>query len=275
MAVGELKADLSDEVIAITGGGGVLCSAIAKGLCRNGASVALLDIDEEAARETADEIQQEGGNAIAVQCDVLDRDSLQEAASTVEDGLGQPTVLINGAGGNKPEATTGPDLEFFDIPQDAAQWVFNLNFTGTLLASQVFGRRLANAGKGQILNISSMNSFRPLTKIPAYSAAKAAVSNFTQWLAVHMSDNYSDDIRVNAIAPGFFLTKQNRFLLIDEDSGDLTDRGQTIIDHTPQERFGRPEDLIGTALWLLSSSASFVHGTVIPVDGGFNAFSGV
>ncbi len=275
MAAGELKADLSDEIIAITGGGGVLCSAIAKGLCQNGASVALLDIDEEAARETADEIEQAGGDALAVQCDVLERDSLEEAVSTVEEELGKPTVLINGAGGNKPEATTGPDLEFFDIPQDAAQWVFNLNFTGTLLASQVFGRRLADAGEGQILNISSMNSFRPLTKIPAYSAAKAAVSNFTQWLAVHMSDNYSEDIRVNAIAPGFFLTAQNRFLLIDEDSGDLTDRGQTIIDHTPQDRFGRPEDLIGTTLWLLSGSASFVHGTVIPVDGGFNAFSGV
>ena len=205
----------------------------------------------------------------------LDRDSLQDAVSTIESELGTPTVLINGAGGNKPEATTGPDLEFFDIPEDAAQWVFNLNFTGTLLASQVFGRRLADAGEGHILNISSMNSFRPLTKIPAYSAAKAAVSNFTQWLAVHMSHNYSEDIRVNAIAPGFFLTKQNRFLLIDEDTGDLTDRGQTIINHTPQDRFGHPEDLIGTALWLLSSSSSFVHGAVVPIDGGFNAFSGV
>ena len=275
MSPGELKADLADEIIVITGGGGVLCSTIGKGLAENGATVALLDIDEDAAAEVADEIQQDGGTALPVACDVLDKDSLRAATETVESELGTPTTVINGAGGNKPEATTAPDMEFFDLPQEAVQWVFNLNFVGTLVTSQVFGRTLADEGRGQILNISSMNAFRPLTKIPAYSAAKAAVSNFTQWLAVHMSHNHSEDIRVNAIAPGFFLTQQNRFLLIDEDTGDLTDRGQTIIDHTPQDRFGRPEDLIGTTLWLLSSSSSFVHGTVIPVDGGFSAFSGV
>jgi len=189
--------------------------------------------------------------------------------------FGRVDILINGAGGNKKQATTSPDLSFFDLPADAVQWVFNLNFIGTLLPCQVFGKVMADQGEGIILNVSSMNAFRPLTRIPAYSAAKAAVSNFTQWLAVHLSQKYSTDIRVNAIAPGFFLTEQNRFLLSDEVTGELTPRGRTIIDHTPMARFGQPGDLIGTVLWLLSSGATFVHGVVVPVDGGFSAFSGV
>jgi NAD(P)-dependent dehydrogenase (short-subunit alcohol dehydrogenase family) len=164
---------------------------------------------------------------------------------------------------------------FFDLPKEAVQWVFDLNFIGTFLPSQAFGRRMASSGAGQIINISSMNAFCPLTRIPAYSAAKSAVSNFTQWLAVHMNQNYGTDIRVNAIAPGFFLTEQNRFLLVDKDSGELTPRGRTIIDHTPMGRFGDPEDLVGTLLWLLSDSSQFVNGVIIPVDGGFSAFSGV
>jgi NAD(P)-dependent dehydrogenase (short-subunit alcohol dehydrogenase family) len=184
-------------------------------------------------------------------------------------------ILINGAGGNKKEATTSPDLSFFDLPADAVQWVFNLNFIGTLLPCQVFGKVMAEREEGIILNVSSMNAFRPLTRIPAYSAAKAAVSNFTQWLAVHISQEYSPNIRVNAIAPGFFLTEQNRFLLTDEETGELTPRGRTIIDHTPMGRFGHPDDLIGTVLWLLSPGAAFVHGVVVPVDGGFSAFGGV
>jgi NAD(P)-dependent dehydrogenase (short-subunit alcohol dehydrogenase family) len=206
---------------------------------------------------------------------VLDKTSMEAACRKVLERFGWVDILINGAGGNKKEATTGSDVSFFDLPLDAVQSVFNLNFIGTLLPSQVFGRILANRGEGVILNISSMNAFRPLTKIPAYSAAKAAVSNFTQWLAVHMSQEYSNKIRVNAIAPGFFLTEQNRFLLTDETNGELSPRGKTIIDHTPMGRFGDPGDLIGTMFWLLSPGAAFVHGVVVPVDGGFSAFSGV
>jgi NAD(P)-dependent dehydrogenase (short-subunit alcohol dehydrogenase family) len=205
----------------------------------------------------------------------LDKASLNHACQVVMERFSRLDFLINGAGGNKKEATTRSDLSFFELTPEAIQAVFDLNFMGTLLPSQAFGRVLAEQGEGVILNISSINTFRPLTKIPAYSAAKAAVTNFTQWLAVHMSQEYSDKIRVNAIAPGFFLTEQNRFLLTDEATGDLTPRGKTIVDHTPMARFGNPEDLIGTVLWLLSPGAAFVHGIVVAVDGGFSAFSGV
>jgi len=266
---------LSGKVAAITGGGGVLCGAMSRALGRLGVKVAVLDLLEEAAQKVADDIVNEGGEAIAVQCDVLDKASLEAARDATLARFGRVDILINGAGGNKKEATTSPELSFFDLPPEAIRWVFDLNFLGTLLGSQVFGKVMAEQGEGCILNISSMNAFRPLTRIPAYSAAKAAVSNFTQWLAVHMAQEYSPNIRVNAIAPGFFLTAQNRFLLIDEASGELTPRGRTIIDHTPMGRFGDPEELIGTVIWLLSDSARFVHGVVVPVDGGFNAFSGV
>jgi len=237
--------------------------------------MAVLDIDEVAAVEVTDEIKSSQGKAIAVKCDVLDKESLVRAREEINSEFGQIDILINGAGGNKKEATTSPDLSFFDLPSDAIRFVFDLNFIGTLLPTQVFGKDMAEKGSGIILNISSMNAFRPLTKISAYSAAKAAVSNFTQWLAVHMCQNYSKDIRVNAIAPGFFLTEQNRFLLTDETTDELTDRGKTIIDHTPMGRFGEPEELIGTVMWLLSNAAKFVNGVVVPVDGGFSAFSGV
>ena len=183
--------------------------------------------------------------------------------------------MINGAGGNKPQATTNQDQKFFDLPADTFRWVFDLNMLGTILPTQVFAKIMAEQGSGVILNISSMNAFRPLTRIPAYSAAKAGVSNFTQWLAVHMAQEYSPNIRVNAIAPGFFLTEQNRFLLTDKDTGELTARGQTIINHTPMGRFGNPKDLLGVVLWLVSPAAEFVTGVVIPIDGGFSAFSGV
>jgi NAD(P)-dependent dehydrogenase (short-subunit alcohol dehydrogenase family) len=266
---------LPGKVAVVTGGGGVLCGAMSRALGRVGVKVTVLDLILEAAQKVVDDVVAASGEAIAVKCDVLDKASVEAACSTVLERFGRVDILINGAGGNKKQATTGPDLSFFDLPTDAVQWVFNLNFIGTLLPSQVFGRVLAEQGEGVILNISSMNAFRPLTKIPAYSAAKAAVSNFTQWLAVHMSQEYSDRIRVNAIAPGFFLTEQNRFLLTDEATGELTPRGQTIIAHTPMGRFGDPEDLIGTVLWLLSPGAAFVHGVVVPVDGGFSAFSGV
>jgi len=266
---------LSGKVAVVTGGGGVLCGAMSRALGRVGVKAAVLDLFEEAAQRVADDIVAAGGEAIAVQCDVLDKVSLEDARDAVLARFGRVDILINGAGGNKKQATTSPALSFFDLPADAVQWVFNLNFIGTLLPCQVFGKVMADQGEGIILNVSSMNAFRPLTRIPAYSAAKAAVSNFTQWLAVHLSQKYSTDIRVNAIAPGFFLTEQNRFLLSDEVTGELTPRGRTIIDHTPMARFGQPGDLIGTVLWLLSSGATFVHGVVVPVDGGFSAFSGV
>ena len=266
---------LSGQVAVITGGGGVLCGTMSRALGCVGVKVAVLDLILETAQKVADDIVATGGEAMAMQCDVLDKKSIQAAAQRIMDVWGRVDILINGAGGNKKEATTSPDLSFFDLSTDAVQWVFNLNFIGTLLPCQVFGRVMTDQGEGIILNISSMNAFRPLTRIPAYSAAKAAVNNFTQWLAVHMSQEYSPNIRVNAIAPGFFLTEQNRFLLTDERTSELTPRGQTIIDHTPMGRFGHPDDLIGTVLWLLSPSARFVHGVVVPVDGGFSAFSGV
>ena len=267
--------DIKDKVIVITGAGGVLCGTMAKALAQAGAKIAVLDIDETAAAEVADEIGTSQGQAIAVKCNVLDKESLESAKKEINSEFGQIDILINGAGGNKKEATTSPDLSFFDLPAEAIRFVFDLNFLGTLLPTQVFGKQMAENGAGVILNVSSMNAFRPLTKIAAYSAAKAAVSNFTQWLAVHVCQNYSKEIRVNAIAPGFFLTEQNRFLLTDEQTDELTDRGKTIIGHTPMGRFGEPEELIGTVCWLLSDAAKFVTGVVVPIDGGFSAFSGV
>jgi NAD(P)-dependent dehydrogenase (short-subunit alcohol dehydrogenase family) len=267
--------DVKDKTIVITGGGGVLCGTMATALGRAGAKIAVLDLLEVAAAKVADEIQTAGGRAIPVKCDVLDKESLEAAKKEVNSEFGSIDVLINGAGGNKKEATTSPDMPFFDLPKDAVRFVFDLNFLGTLLPSQVFGREMAENGAGSILNVSSMCAFSPLTKVVAYSAAKAAVSNFTQWLAVHICQNYSKDVRVNAIAPGFFLTEQNRFLLTDEKTGDLTARGKTIIDHTPMGKFGEPEELIGTVMWLLSDAAKFVTGIVVPIDGGFSAFSGV
>lgn len=267
--------DISGKVAVVTGGGGVLCSTISQGLARCGAKVAVLDLFVEAAQKVADRICAEGGDAIAVKCDVLDKKSIEEAAQVVLGKYKRVDILINGAGGNKKQATTAADLPFFDLPADAFQWVFNLNIVGSLLPSQVFGKLMADQKEGNILNISSMNSFRPLTRVPAYSAAKAGISNFTQWLAVHMAQEYSPKIRVNAIAPGFFITEQNRFLMTDEKTGGLTARGKAVSDHTPQARFGDPSDLVGTVVWLLSPASSFVTGIIVPIDGGFSAFSGV
>lgn len=266
---------IRDQTVVITGGAGVLCSAMAHGLARAGARVAVLDLREDAARRVAADITQAGGCAVGVECDVLSRPSIEAAYARVMEQLGPAHALINGAGGNHKSATTSPEQELFDIPPEAVQFVFNLNIIGTFLPTQVIAKDMARRGEGVILNISSMNAIRPLTKIPAYSAAKAAVSNFTQWLAVHMSQNYSKKIRVNALAPGFFLTEQNRFLLTDEGTGDLTPRGRTIIEHTPMSRFGSPEDLVGLVLFLLSPASEFIHGVIIPVDGGFSAFGGV
>jgi NAD(P)-dependent dehydrogenase (short-subunit alcohol dehydrogenase family) len=266
---------LEDKVAVVTGGGGVLCGAMSRALGRVGVKVAVLDLFVDAAQKVVDDIEAGGGTAIAVKCDVLDKANIEAAAGAVVAAFGTVDILINGAGGNKKQATTSAETPFFDLPADAVQWVFNLNFIGTLLPSQVFGKLMAEKREGVILNMSSMNAFQPLTRIPAYSAAKAAVSNFTQWLAVHMNQEYSPAIRVNALAPGFFLTEQNRFLLTDAATGDLTPRGKLIIDHTPMGRYGTPEDLVSTTLWLLSDGASFVTGVVVPVDGGFSAFSGV
>lgn len=267
--------DVKDKRIVITGGAGVLCGALAKDLAAQGAKVCIADYDEFRANKLAKEIEATGGFALPARMNVLDKDEVINAFHCLKDALGGIDILINGAGGNKKEATATDELSFFDMPADAIRWVFDLNFIGTLLPSQIFGKHMAEQKQGIILNVSSMSAFSALTKVGTYSAAKAAVSNFTGWLAVHMCKNYSTDIRVNAIAPGFFLTEQNRFLLTDEKTGELTPRGKTIIEHTPMERFGDPEELCGTVRWLLSDASKFVTGTVIPVDGGYNAFSGV
>jgi NAD(P)-dependent dehydrogenase (short-subunit alcohol dehydrogenase family) len=266
--------DISGKTAVVTGGAGVLCAAMCRALAEAGAKVAMLDLNAEAAETLAAEIRAGGGDAIGVACNVLDKASIEAAAQAVLAKFGRVDVLINGAGGNKPQATSNPEQSFFDLPADALRWVFDLNLMGTILPSQVFGKLMAEQKNGVILNISSMNAFRPLTRIAAYSAAKAGVSNFTQWLAVHMAQEYSPEIRVNAIAPGFFVSEQNRRLLFNED-GSLTSRGQSIINHTPMGRFGAPDDLLGAVFWLLSPASAFVTGIVVPVDGGFSAYSGV
>ena len=273
------------KVVVVTGGGGVLCSTLAKALAKEGHKIAVLDLKIDAANEVAEQINTEVGMAIGIAANVLEKDSLENAKKEVNSQLGFCDILINGAGGNHPLGTTSnPYLEeqdllnkedsfktFFDLDPSGIKFTFDLNFIGTLLPTQVFAKDMVGKEGCSILNISSMNAFTPLTKIPAYSGAKAAVSNFTQWLAVHFS---KVGIRVNALAPGFFLTDQNRTLLTTE-KGDLTLRGNTIIEQTPMGKFGKPEDLVGTTLWLCGEGSSFVTGVVIPIDGGFSAFSGV
>lgn len=285
-----LTFDLSGKVAVVTGGGGVLCSGFSKTLAAAGAKVAVCDLRKDAAQVVADEIVAVGGVAIAVEMNVLDINSVRAARDVIVGELGDVDLLLNGAGGNNPKGSTTKDnltpedmaaLEengsiegvktFFDLDPDGISFVFNLNFLGTLIPTQVFARDMAKRG-GNIINVSSMNSFRPLTRIPAYSGAKAAVSNFTQWLAVHFAPV---GIRVNAIAPGFFLTNQNRNLLLNAD-GSLSPRSEKILGHTPMGRFGVPEDLDGVLLWLADDKFSaFVDGVVVPVDGGFAAYSGV
>ncbi|MCV9387309.1 SDR family oxidoreductase [Reichenbachiella ulvae] len=275
---------LENKVVVITGGGGVLCSTMAEKTAELGAKVAILDLKRENAEKVALEINKNGGQAIGLEANVLDKASLLKAQAELHKNFGPCDILINGAGGNHPKGTTSKpyfeaeDLEkdedlitFFDLDPEGIKFVFDLNFIGTLLPCQVFARDMAKSQSGNIINISSMNAFTPLTKIPAYSGAKAAISNFTQWLAVHFS---KVGIRVNAMAPGFFLTEQNRRLLTEE-NGDLTARGNTIIDHTPMSRFGTPEDLLGTLEWLCGEGSAFVTGVTVPIDGGFSAFSGV
>ena len=267
--------DFGGQTIVITGGTGTLGGEIACALVGCGANVAILDRNLDPAQHILELMEPRANHAVAVRADVLGVDSLREASKIILDKFGVVHSLVNAAGGNNPRATTRQDFSFFDLPPEALRWVFDLNLLGTILPCQVFGKAMAARGEGVILNVSSMNAFRPLTRIPAYSAAKAGVSNFTQWLAVHMAQVYSPRIRVNAIAPGFFLTKQNQFLLLDEKNGTLTPRGKSIIDHTPMARFGQPEDLFGAVLWLLSPASAFVTGVVVPIDGGFSAYSGV
>jgi len=267
--------NIAGKSIVITGGAGVLGREMARQFVRRGARIGIVDCDVMRANEACQEIAAEGNLALAVPADVRDKNKLQEAYSRAVETLGQVDVLINAAGGNKQEATCLPPRTFFDLPEEALREVFDLNCLGTVWASQVFGRHMAKRGEGAIINIASMNALRPLTNIAAYSAAKAAVVNFTQWLATYMAQRHSPNIRVNAVAPGFFLTKQNRFLLMDEKTDQLTPRGKAIIDHTPMGRFGEPVDLIGTMLWLISDASRFITGIVVPVDGGFSAYSGV
>jgi len=267
--------NFTGKTVVITGGTGVLGGEMACALVGCGANVAVLDRNPNLPEELKKPMDAGPGKYMVVYSDVLARESLEKAAAGIRAAFGNVDMLINAAGGNHPLATTSADLSFFDLSDEALSSVFDLNVVGTILPSQVFGRIMAEKDEGIILNISSMSAFTPLTRIPGYSAAKAGVSNFTQWLAVHMAQEYSPHIRVNALAPGFFLTKQNRFLLTDEESGELTQRGQKIIEHTPMARFGDPEDLLGAVLWLLSPASVFVTGVVLPIDGGFAAFSGV
>jgi NAD(P)-dependent dehydrogenase (short-subunit alcohol dehydrogenase family) len=263
---------IQDQVAVVTGATGVVCAEMCRALAEAGAKVAVLGHRVEPAEALAAGL---GHGAIGLSCDVLEKASLEAAAQAVLSAFGRIDILINGAGGNQPGATTNSAQPFFDLPEAALQDVFNLNLMGTLLPCQVFGKSMAIQKSGVILNVTSMNAFRPLTRIPAYSAAKAGVSNFTQWLAVHMAQEYGPFLRVNAIAPSFLLTEQNRFLLTDRASGELSARGKAIITHTPMARFATPADLLGTMLWLVSPASAFVTGVVVPVDGGFSAFSGV
>ena len=281
-----MKVELKDKVAVLTGGGGILCSVMAKALAKAGAKVAILDLRAEAAESVAAEIVAEGGQAIGLGANVLELASLEAAEAKIREVFGPCDILVNGAGGNNPKGTTSKEYltkedllakaegitTFFDLDPAGVGFVFNLNFLGTLLPTQVFCKHMAANNGGNVINISSMNAFCPLTKIPAYSGAKAAISNFTQWLAVHFS---KVNIRVNAIAPGFFLTNQNRTLLTNPD-GSLTARGNTILTHTTMGKFGQPEDLVGALLFLLDDEAAgFINGVVLPIDGGFAAFSGV
>lgn len=276
--------NLNDKVAVITGGAGIICSVLAKSLAAQGAKTVILDLNKDAADKIASEIEKEFRTpSLGVSASVLDKSSLEAGLKTIHQKFGPIDILVNGAGGNSPLATTkvekmeGTDNEnpadtFFGLQTEGFDKVFDLNFKGTLIPTMVFAPDLVKKKSGTIVNISSMNSYRPLTKVAAYSAAKAAVNNFTQWLAVHFSKT---GVRVNAIAPGFLLTNQNRFMLIDEKTGEMTARGRKIINGTPMERYCVPEELCGSLIYLVSDMSKFVTGVVIPVDGGFSAYSGV
>ena len=269
-----LEFKLNQKVAVVTGGAGILGSTIAKGLAQAGAKVAILGHSEDKAQAVAEAIAAFGGETLGVGIDVLDKGTLLKAKDLILERYGRIDILINSAGGNQPEATTGPGLSFFDLPAGALEAVMDVNLLGSIYPSQVFGRVMADQGQGVVLNISSMAALTPLTNVMAYSASKAALTNFTRWLSVYMCQNVSPAIRVNALAPGFFLTKQNQYLLEDE-AGNPTERGKKIKDHTPMGRYGHPEDLVGASIFLCSDAARFITGVVLPVDGGFSAYSGV
>lgn len=277
-----MEFNFEDKVVVITGAGGVICGELAKAFGKEGAKVALLDLNKDAAQKYALDISNKGGQAKAYQANVLDKNNLEEVNKQIKNDFGTCDVLLNGAGGNNPKATTDNEFQdqylreeiktFFDLEKEGIEFVFNLNYLGTFLPTQVFAKDMLNKQDASIINISSMNAYTPLTKIPAYSGAKAAVSNLTEWLAVHFSKT---NIRCNAIAPGFLVTKQNQRLLFDE-NGQPTQRTEKILQNTPMKRFGKAEELIGAVFFLSNSElSSFVNGIVIPIDGGFNAYSGV
>lgn len=267
--------DFSGRTVVLTGGTGVLGSEMARALTACNANLVLLARNVARAEQLLQSLGKTKGRHQAIAADVLDRASVEEAGQTVRKEYGRVDCLVNGAGGNDPRATTNPENRFFDIPAEAFLHVVNLNLIGTVIPTQVFGKNMAEHKAGVILNVSSVSADRSLTRVGAYGAAKAGISNLTQWLAVHMAEEYSPDIRVNAIMPGFFQTEQNRFLLTDRETGAPTARGKKIMDHTPMRRYGTPEDLTGALLWLLSPASRFVTGIVVPVDGGFTAYSGV
>ena len=267
--------DLTGRVAVVTGGSGTLGAGMAKGLLDAGASVCIIGRDEAKAAQVASSLSPDHERTMAVSADMTDRQAVERATDAVLKRWGRVDILVNAAGGNRPDATTNPKQSFFDLPVEALRACIDLNLIGTLLPSQMFGRVMADAKKGSIINISSMSVPRALTRVVGYSAGKAGMENFTRWLAIYMAKEVSPDVRVNAIAPGFFLAEQNRAMLVDQTSGKPTPRGQSIIDHTPMGRFGDAVDLTGALLWLASDASSFVTGIVVPVDGGFSAFSGV
>jgi NAD(P)-dependent dehydrogenase (short-subunit alcohol dehydrogenase family) len=267
--------DLRGQVVAVTGGTGALGGALARGLARQGMLVAVLGRNAPRGQQVVDEIRQQNGDACFVAVDVTSALQCQQAADQVLAQWGRIDALVNAAGGNRPEATVTDDVAFFDLDSEALQFVMALNGLGTILPCQAFGRYFGQQRAGSIVNISSMAAIRPLTRVVGYSAAKAAVTNFTQWLSVYMAQTAGPDVRVNALAPGFFLTDQNRYLLTHPESGELTARGRQIIEHTPMGRFGEPDDLLGAVQWLLSQAARFVTGAVVPIDGGFSVYAGV
>ena len=267
--------NFAGQTFVVTGGLSALGGEIACALAGCGANIAILDINLESSTRLLERMGDHTNRTLIVAGDVLSLDSLKQAAEQIVLRFGRVDGLLNAAGGNRPQATTNAQTSFFDLSTEGLRSVLDLNVMGTVLPCQIFGKLMAQQGAGVVLNFASMSSFRPLSRIPAYSGAKAGVANFTQWLAVHMAKEYSPQIRVNALAPGFFITPQNRFLLTDDKTGELTPRGQAVVAHTPMGRFGKPEDLVGTALWLLSPASAFVTGIVVPIDGGFSAYSGV
>jgi NAD(P)-dependent dehydrogenase (short-subunit alcohol dehydrogenase family) len=267
--------DFTGRTVVMTGGTGVLGSEIALAMAQHGAQVALLARHLDKAKPLIEQAKHFPGSIAVYSADVLDRNSLHKAADEILKVSGKVDALINAAGGNNPKATVSPGQSFFELSEDALRNVFDLNLLGTIVPCQIFGKVMAERREGVILNVSSMAAIKPLTRVVAYSAAKAAVNNFTLWLASYMAQEYSPNIRVNAIAPGFFLTDQNRFLLTEKEGGALTARGKKIIEHTPAGRFGEAKELIGAVLWLLSPESSFVNGIVVPLDGGFSAYPGV